>query len=125
MQLSRDISGQNFIVTGAARGIGLAISTLFCNLGAKVSGWDIHAGEMRNNSVFADTQDVDVTNEQATLAGFASSLHRLGDIDGIILVFPNLTPIIYAKESKIQVRINIINTSSFCKSCISNKGINI
>ena len=84
MQLSRDISGQNFIVTGAARGIGLAISTLFCNLGAKVSGWDIHAGEMRNNSVFADTQVVDVTNEQATLAGFASSLHRLGDIDGII-----------------------------------------
>ena len=84
MQLSRDISGQNFIVTGAARGIGLAISTLFCNLGAKISGWDIYAGEMRNNSVFADTQDVDVTNEQATLAGFASSLHRLGDIDGII-----------------------------------------
>ncbi|MBP80047.1 MAG: 3-oxoacyl-ACP reductase [Deltaproteobacteria bacterium] len=84
MQLSRDISGQNFIVTGAARGIGLAISTLFCNLGAKVSGWDIHAGEMRNNSVFADTQFVDVTSEQATLAGFASSLQRLGDIDGII-----------------------------------------
>ena len=84
MQLSRDISGQNFIVTGAARGIGLAISTLFCNLGAKVSGWDIHAGEMRNNSVFADTQVVDVTNEQATIEGFASSLQRLGDIDGII-----------------------------------------
>lgn len=51
MQLSRNISGQNFVVTGAARGIGLAISTLFSNLGARISGWDIDAGEMRDNSV--------------------------------------------------------------------------
>ena len=84
MQLSRNISGQNFIVTGAARGIGLAISTLFSNLGARISGWDIDAGEMRDNSVFADTQVVDVTDEKATIAGFDSSLKRLGDIDGII-----------------------------------------
>ena len=84
MQLSRNISGQNFIVTGAARGIGLAISTLFSNLGARVSGWDIDTDEMRNNSVFADTQVVDVTDEKPTIAGFALSLQRLGDIDGII-----------------------------------------
>jgi NAD(P)-dependent dehydrogenase (short-subunit alcohol dehydrogenase family) len=84
MQLSRNISGQNFVVTGAARGIGLAISTLFSNLGARVSGWDIDTDEMRNNSVFADTQVVDVTDEKATIAGFASSLQSLGDIDGII-----------------------------------------
>ena len=84
MQLSRNISGQNFVVTGAARGIGLAISTLFSNLGARVSGWDIDASEMRDNSVFADTQVVDVTDEKATIAGFALSLQRLGDIDGII-----------------------------------------
>ena len=84
MQLSRNISGQNFVVTGAARGIGLAISTLFSNLGARVSGWDIDTDEMRNNSVFADTQVVDVTDEKTTIAGFASSLQRLGDIDGII-----------------------------------------
>ena len=84
MQLSRNISGQNFVVTGAARGIGLAISTLFSNLGARISGWDIDAGEMRDNSVFADTQVVDVTDEKATIAGFASSLQSLGDIDGII-----------------------------------------
>ena len=29
-----DIAGQNFIVTGAAKGIGLAISSLFNSLGA-------------------------------------------------------------------------------------------
>ena len=84
MQLSRDIAGQNFIVTGAARGIGLAISALFCKLGARVSGWDLDVSEMQDNPVFADTQVVDVTDEEATRAGFAASRQRLGDIDGII-----------------------------------------
>ena len=84
MQLSRDIVGQNFIVTGAARGIGLAISKLFCDLGARVSGWDLDASEMQYNPVFADTQVVNVTDEAATRAGFAASRQQLGDIDGII-----------------------------------------
>ena len=39
---------------------------------------------MQENSVFADAQVVDVTDEAATLSGFAASLQRLGDIDGII-----------------------------------------
>ncbi|MBT5931406.1 MAG: 3-oxoacyl-ACP reductase, partial [Rhodobacteraceae bacterium] len=59
MKLSRDIAGQNFIVTGVARGIGLAISTLFSSLGARVSGWDLDFSYMQENSVFADTQVVD------------------------------------------------------------------
>lgn len=84
MKLSRDLAGQNFIVTGAARGIGLAISTLFSSLGARVSGWDLDVSDMQENSIFADAQVVDVTDEAATLSGFAASLQRLGDIDGII-----------------------------------------
>ena len=39
---------------------------------------------MQENSIFADAQVVDVTDEAATLSGFAASLQRLGDIDGII-----------------------------------------
>ncbi len=35
-----DIEGHKFIVTGAAKGIGLAISQRLSELGAKVSGWD-------------------------------------------------------------------------------------
>ena len=46
-----DIAGQNFIVTGAAKGIGLAISSLFNSLGAKVSGWDLDDAGMKNNPV--------------------------------------------------------------------------
>ena len=41
MNRRMDIAGQSFIVTGAAKGIGLAISSLFHSLGARVSGWDL------------------------------------------------------------------------------------
>ena len=84
MQRPMDIEGQAFIVTGAAKGIGLAISTLFHQLGARVSGWDLDDSSMRDNSVFADTQIVDVSDESQTRAGFAASLAALGDIDGIV-----------------------------------------
>ena len=84
MHLSRDITGKNFIVTGAARGIGLAISTLFYNLGARVSGWDIDFSGMQEKNVFADIQEIDVTEETSVRNGFATSLHRLGHIDGMI-----------------------------------------
>ena len=84
MHLTRDITGLNFIVTGAARGIGLAISTLFYSLGARVSGWDLAVSAMKETQIFSDIQEVDVTNENATQNSFAKSLHRLGDIDGII-----------------------------------------
>ena len=79
-----DIAGQNFIVTGAAKGIGLAISSLFNSLGAKVSGWDLDDASMKNNPVFADSQIVDVTNPLQTKEGFAASLAALGDIDGVV-----------------------------------------
>ena len=48
-----DLEGQNFIVTGAARGIGLAIGQRFSALGAKVSGWDLEVAGIRENAVFA------------------------------------------------------------------------
>ena len=41
MNRRMDIAGQSFIDTGAAKGIGLAISTLFHSLRARVSGWDL------------------------------------------------------------------------------------
>jgi 3-oxoacyl-[acyl-carrier protein] reductase len=84
MQNPMELSGQAFIVTGAARGIGLAISTLFHSLGARVSGWDLDDSSMKENPVFADTQIVDVADEAQTKAGFARALAALGEIDGIV-----------------------------------------
>ena len=84
MNRRMDIAGQSFIVTGAAKGIGLAISSLFHSLGARVSGWDLHDSGMKDNPVFADSQIVDVTDPSQTEAGFAASLAVLGDIDGIV-----------------------------------------
>lgn len=84
MKNPMDLSSQSFIVTGAAKGIGLAISTLFHSLGARVSGWDLDDTGMKNNSVFADSQVVDVTNASQTEKGFASSLAAFGHIDGIV-----------------------------------------
>lgn len=84
MNRRMDIAGQSFIVTGAAKGIGLAISTLFHSLGARVSGWDLDDSGMKDNPVFADSRIVDVTDPSQTEAGFAASLAALGDIDGIV-----------------------------------------
>ena len=76
-----DIAGQSFIVTGAAKGIGLAISTLFHSLGARVSGWDLDDSGMKDNPVFADSRIVDVTDPSQTEAGFAACLAVLGEQD--------------------------------------------
>ena len=84
MNKPMDIAGQSFIVTGAAKGIGLAISTLFHSLGAQVSGWDLDDSGMKDDPAFAHSRIVDVTDPSQTEAGFAASLAALGDIDGIV-----------------------------------------
>jgi len=47
-----DIEGHKFIVTGAANGIGLAISQRLSELGAKVSGWDLYDDAMASDPAF-------------------------------------------------------------------------
>jgi len=84
MQQIADLSGRNFIVTGAARGIGLAIAERFVHLGARVSGWDMNIGAMTGNPVFADTRQVDVTSEAQIKQALDGVLSTFGEIDGII-----------------------------------------
>ena len=78
--MSFDLENQAVIVTGAARGIGLAISRRFAELGAKVSGWDIDLEPMIDNGAFTHTAAVNVTDEASVAAGFKSSHEALGDI---------------------------------------------
>lgn len=78
------LSGRSFIVTGAARGIGLAIAGKFKALGARVAGWDLDLAALQAEPLFDDRQRADVTSQDETEAAFAASLEALGDIDGII-----------------------------------------
>lgn len=78
--MSFDLENQTVIVTGAARGIGLAISHRFSELGAKVSGWDLDPSPILNDRAFTHCTAVDVTDETSVAAGFAASRDALGDI---------------------------------------------
>lgn len=76
-----DLAGQNAVVTGGARGIGLAIAQRLVASGAKVSLWDIDAGalnqaqEALGGSKVAHTAVVDLTNP-TQVAEAAAATHR-------------------------------------------------
>ena len=63
-----ELKGQNFVVTGAARGIGLAISRRLTELGAKISGWDLDQSSMSKESTFSHCVKVDVTYENSVVS---------------------------------------------------------
>ena len=79
-----DIEGDKFIVTGAARGIGLEISRKLSELGAKVSGWDLNHEAMASEPAFTHRVKVDVTNEKNIKSAVKESIQKLGGLQGLI-----------------------------------------
>ena len=79
-----DIEGHKFIVTGAAKGIGLAISRRLSELGAKVSGWDLNDDTMTSEPAFTHTVKVDVTDEKSIQSAVKESIQKLGGLQGLI-----------------------------------------
>ena len=79
-----DIEGHKFIVTGAAKGIGLAISRKLSELGAKVSGWDLNDDTMTSEPAFTHTVKVDVTDEKSIQSAVKESIQKLGGLQGLI-----------------------------------------
>ena len=79
-----DIEGHKFIVTGAAKGIGLAISRKLSELGAKVSGWDLNDDAMASESAFTHRVKVDVTDENSIQSAVKESIQKLGGLQGLI-----------------------------------------
>ncbi len=72
-----DFAGQTAVVTGAARGIGLAIARLLCESGARVEGWDLRPSE---DACFARFCGVDVSDE-ASVNGAAAAA---GEVDILV-----------------------------------------
>ena len=85
-----DLAGRAAIVTGAARGIGLAIAERLLQSGAAVSLWDVDAQALaqaeHNLAVHgkAGSQTVDITDEAAVRRAMQASVQRLGQVDLLV-----------------------------------------
>ncbi len=82
--MSFELEGNNIVVTGAAKGIGLAISRRFAELGANVSGWDLDPGPGHADPAFAHFVRVDVTDEESVAEGFSQTLAALGSVTTLV-----------------------------------------
>ena len=82
--MSFELEGKKVVITGAARGIGLAIARRFGELGAKVSGWDLDDASMRDDPAFAHASVANVTDEASCVSAFASTMEAFGSVDIMI-----------------------------------------
>ncbi len=80
-----DLKGRHAVVTGGAKGIGLAIVRRMLKSGARVSAWDIDTARLEaelaplGNNVRGDA--VDVTKPDAITDGIARATGAFGNID--------------------------------------------
>ena len=86
---AQDFTGRSAIVTGGARGIGLAIASRLSAQGASVSLWDVDAGKLEESSVGfpgerIHTAVVDVTNDSAVDQAAAAVEREFGSIDILV-----------------------------------------
>lgn len=85
-----DLEDRHAIVTGGAKGIGLAIAARCLASGAKVSIWDIDTVRMDGAVADLDSGDrvrgdtVDVTDEAAIDAGLMRAVEAFGNVDILI-----------------------------------------
>lgn len=98
--VSYDFTGQSAIITGGARGIGLAVAKRLCDAGASVSLWDADAAKLAEVAGFfpedrLHTATVDVTDDAAIDRAAAEVEREFGRIDVLVasagITGPNTT----------------------------------
>jgi 3-oxoacyl-[acyl-carrier protein] reductase len=99
-----DLAGRSAIVTGGARGIGLAITERFIGSGAKVAIWDVDgkAAEETARHLNQTAVQVDVTDEASVNAALRKSEAAIGPVDILVtsagITGPNLAIADYPVE---------------------------
>ncbi len=91
-----DLKNRVAIITGGARGIGLATAERFVRSGAKVALWDLDGADAAARRIEgAIGCTVDVTDEKSVAAALAETERRLGPVDILIasagIAGPNAT----------------------------------
>ncbi len=85
----RAFEGRGAVVTGGARGIGLAVARRLAAGGAKVALWDLDATALKEAAGLADaplvtTCCLDITEESAVAAAAAETTASLGTVDILV-----------------------------------------
>ena len=72
--LNMKMTGQAAIVTGAARGFGLAISSRLMECGIRVIGWDRDPSPIAGDDRFLHVEKIDITCAGAVYAATESAI---------------------------------------------------
>ena len=88
MTVTHDFSGRAAVITGGARGIGLAAAQRLASSGAKVSLWDMDAARLAEVAAGfeggVDTQTVDITDWSSVEAAAKASYAAMGGLDILV-----------------------------------------
>ena len=88
MSVTHDYTGHAAVITGGARGIGLATAQRLHASGAKVSLWDMDAARLAEVAAAfggdIDTQVVDITKWDSVEAAATASHAAMGDLDILV-----------------------------------------
>ena len=84
--MGEELSKLNAIITGGARGIGLAIARRFHQEGARVCVWDQDPTPVDENkeASIALALSVDVTDEVSVTAAYDTTIQRFGQVDILV-----------------------------------------